>query len=325
MPSSNHPRVAGIAGGVTRDDTAVDNTMPHSAPIFSAEFYTTNLCGPAPDPKPSKPPSPSRNSYKGPPSISTSADLVLSASNYSQFSDRLKFITKGCIERYGIRHPETTEISGEAMELIIRVARRILGVLERIESHREKLEEAEGTNNAPFYSKISGFPEYVGDISNYFDRMAAFERSGAAGWDFEKRRLAMVLTLPMKIVRRVIEETNGREPKDERSFFSTVKQVGEDIERAEWLMDNSLNPPNPWRAQVKKYEEEKRRGRRLPTVCGNGRKAFKFVPQREERKYKKLGRKCFRCGGMSHRWFQCVNEWSKDGTDIIKGYRGSNS
>jgi hypothetical protein len=211
------------------------------------------------------------------------------------------------------------------MELIIRVARRILGVLERVEGLREKLEEAEGTKNAPFYSKTSGFPEDGGDISSYFDRMAAFERSGAAGWDFEKLRLAMVLALPMKIVQRVIEETNGPVPKDRWSFYSTVKQVGEAIERAEWLMDNSLNPPNPWRVRVKKYEEEKRRGRRLPTVCGNGWKAFKFVPQREKRKYKKLGRKCFRCGGMSHRWIQCVNEWSKDGTDIIKGYRGSNS
>jgi hypothetical protein len=67
----------------------------------------------------------------------------MAAANYSQFSDRLRSLYRSCMMRYRDRNPEIEEYTGEAMEDIIKEARKTLRVLELFEEYRERLEDAE--------------------------------------------------------------------------------------------------------------------------------------------------------------------------------------
>lgn len=97
----------------------------------------------------------------------------MAAANYSQFSDRLRSLYRCCMVRYRDRNPEIEEYTGEAMEAIIKEARKTLRVLERFEEYRERLEDAEqakDTDGVQFNQKLkeAEFPEYKGDIRSYF-------------------------------------------------------------------------------------------------------------------------------------------------------------
>jgi hypothetical protein len=163
--------------------------------------------------------------------------------------------------------------------------------------------------------KEAEFPEYKGDIRNYLFWVGDFERKKGYIWDDQTLRVAMLSTLPMEIMTFVIE-SHGRIPKDKEKFIETVKDIAECLETMDGML--LLQARRLQREQVRKYEEAKKRGRKLPSVWKNGRKAFKNVPQDEISRYKKEGRNCFRCGRMSHRWFQCVEYWSKEGTNLRK-------
>jgi hypothetical protein len=142
MPSSPRTRTLKALHDLekhTGNGSGFDHNMP--APARTTPIvYNANLTGPAPDPKPPQPPG---KSYASRPTISYRGGLVMAAANYSQFPDRLRSLYRSCMMRYRDRNPEIEEYTDEAMEDIIKEARKTLRVLELFEEYRERLEDAE--------------------------------------------------------------------------------------------------------------------------------------------------------------------------------------
>ncbi|KAI5816689.1 hypothetical protein BZA77DRAFT_311641 [Pyronema omphalodes] len=268
------------------------------APELTTPFYTTSLTGPAPDPELPRRTSKHSSSF---PDFSWDAELVYASARNSISSARISSLFLNSQFRYHNCNPEMEEFSGEAMVEIIRETIKTSRVLESFEEYRERLEDSHQAKDTEGIALIQQwknfkFPEYKGDIQSYLLYLQIFEREKKNIWDDKMVRLAMLSTLPMKIMTFLIE-CDGRIPTDKEKFIKA-------IEKKARISETMLHSKG--REHVRKYEEAKKQGRRLPSVWKRGHAAFKNVPHDEIRRYKKEGRKCFRCGRMSHRWFQCV-------------------